>query len=71
MPEEKMLSDEEYENVVGYKLAMGMADEMLERGIISIDEHEKIDQKMCEKYCINFRSIFRNIGRKRLDRYFV
>lgn len=64
MQEEAKLSDKEYENVVSYKLAMGMADEMLERGIISAAEHERIDMRMCEKYCINFRSIFRNIARK-------
>ena len=52
------------ENVVAYRLAMTMANEMLSRGIISEEEFAKIETKMCEKYCINLSSFFRYNGSK-------
>lgn len=61
------MTKEEAERITGYKLAMNMADSMLAQGIISEEEHYKIDQKMCEKYCIKITSIFRNYARKSVD----
>ena len=48
------------EDILAYKLAMSMAESMLKQGIITVDEFNKIEQKFCVKYCINFSSVFRN-----------
>ena len=69
MQEGKKLTVEESDNVMNFRLAMGMADDMLEKGIISESEHRQIEQKMGEKYCIKISSIFRIICRKSLDIY--
>lgn len=69
MQEEKKLSSEENDNLMNFRLAMSMADDMLEKGIISESEHRQIEQKMGEKYCIKISSIFRIICRKSLDNY--
>ena len=52
---------ENYQNILMYKLAMSMADDMLKRGIITPGEHGLIEQKMCEKFSINSSSIYRNM----------
>lgn len=52
---------ENYQNILMYKLAMHMAEEMLKKGIISSDEYDKINDKMCEKFSIKITSIYRNI----------
>lgn len=67
LPAGRGMTKEEAERITGYKLAMSMADSMLEQGIISTEEHYKIDQKMCEKYGIKITSIFRNYARKSVD----
>ena len=64
LPAGREMTKEEAERITGYKLAMSMADSMLAQGIISEEEHYKIDQRMCEKYCIKITSIFRNFARK-------
>ena len=69
MQEEKRLTAEESDNVMSFRLAMSMADDMLEKGIISETEHRQIEQKMGEKYCIKITSVFRIICRKSLDNY--
>ena len=69
MQEEKRLTAEERDNVMNFRLAMSMADDMLEKGIISETEHRQIEQKMGEKYCIKISSILRIICRKSLDIY--
>ena len=53
---------ENRENVLGYTLAVMMAEELLNKGIISKEEYGKIELKYCEKYCINLSSIFRKIA---------
>lgn len=50
---------ENKENVFRYTLAMSMVESMLEKGIISTSEYDQMELKFCEKYCINFASIFR------------
>ena len=62
--ERRGMEKEMYENVMGYRLAMSMANMMLSRGIISEEEFAKIETKMCDKYCINLSSIFRYLGSK-------
>lgn len=52
---------ENYQNILMYKLAMHMAEEMLKNGIISSDEYDKINDKMCEKFSIKITSIYRNM----------
>ena len=52
---------ENYQNILMYKLAMHMAEEMLKKGIISSDEYDKINDKMCEKFSIKITSIYRNM----------
>jgi len=47
------------ENIMAYNLAMSMALSMLNKSIISVDEFNKIEQKFCKKYCIDFSSVFR------------
>lgn len=53
------MKNEITENVFRYTLAMSMVESMHEKGIISDVEFDKIELKFCEKYCINFASIFR------------
>ncbi len=67
LPVGREMTKDEVDMLMGYKLAMSMADAMLRQGIISVEEHYKIDQKMCEKYGIKITSIFRNYGRKSVD----
>ncbi len=67
LPVGREMTKDEAKRIMGYKLAMNMADSMLAQGIISEDEHYKIDQKMCEKYGIKITSIFRNYDRKSVD----
>ena len=55
--------------IMNYKIAMGMAREMVQKGIISEEEFNKINDKISEKYCINFDSIFRENGLKSLDKF--
>ena len=52
---------ENYPNILMYKIAMSMAEEMLKKGIISSDEYTNIEAKMCEKFSINSCSIYRNM----------
>ena len=52
---------ENYLNILMYKIAMSMAEEMLKKGIISSDEYTNIEAKMCEKFSINSCSIYRNM----------
>lgn len=67
MQGEKRLTAKENSNLMSYRLAMGMADEMLSKGIISESEHSKIELRMCEKYGIKIMSIYRIICRNTLD----
>ena len=46
------------ERIIAFRLAMSMANIMLKRGIISVDDYKKIQQSMAEKYGISLSSIF-------------
>ena len=50
-----------YQNVIMYKLAMHMAEDMKNRGIITAEEYVQIEQKMREKFSIKSTSIYRNL----------
>lgn len=50
---------ENSEGVFRYTMAMSMVESMLEKGIISVQEYARMELQFCEKYCINFASIFR------------
>ena len=52
---------ENYQNILMYKLAMHMAEDMKNRGIITEEEYVRIEQIMCLKFSINSTSILRNI----------
>ena len=52
---------ENYQNILMYKLAMHMAEDMKNRGIITDEEYVRIEQKMCEKFSIKSTSIYRNM----------
>ena len=52
---------ETYQNIIMYKLAMHMAEDMKNRGIITEEEYVTIEQKMCEKFSIKITSIYRNM----------
>lgn len=45
--------------LLGYKSAMKQARDMVEKGLISVDEYTNIEQKMCEIFGINISSIYR------------
>ena len=50
-----------YQNIIMYKLAMHLADDMKKRGIITDEEYVQIEQKMGEKFSIKSTSIYRNM----------
>ena len=50
-----------YQNIIMYKLAMHLAEDMKNRGIITDEEYVTIEQKMCEKFSINSTSIYRKM----------
>jgi len=58
------MEKKDYENLMNYRVAMAMAEEMLSQGIITKEEYDKAEEKICEKYGINFSSIFRLCGSK-------
>lgn len=62
--ERRGMDKEMYENIIGYRLAVTMAKTMLSQGVITIEEFNLIETKMCEKYRINLSSIFRDNGSK-------
>lgn len=47
-------------NIFGYRIAMSLADEMFQEGIISAKEYGRIDTIMAKKYNLNSCSIFRD-----------
>lgn len=48
-----------YERLIGYKSAMLQAQIMFQRELITAEEYGVIETKMCEKYCIDCGSLFR------------
>ena len=52
--------DKHYSSLISYKSAMALAKTMYIRGIITAEEYEIIETKMCEKFGINSCSIFRD-----------
>lgn len=52
--------DKQYSSLVSYKTTMALAKTMYTRGIITAEEYEIIETKMCEKFGINSCSIFRD-----------
>lgn len=53
--------DEQYSSLISYKSATALAKTMYIRGIITAEEYEIIETRMCEKFGINYirKSIFR------------
>ena len=52
--------DKQYFSLISYKSAMSQAKLMYSKGIITAEEYEIIETKMCEKFGINSCSIFRD-----------
>ena len=51
----------DFTKVQAYQSAMTLAKNMLEKGIISKDDIVLIENKLAEKYGLNFGSIYREI----------
>ena len=56
------MQEENKDNMMLYQTAMAMAKNMLDKGIITVAEFNKIEAEFCKKYCINISSIFRRIA---------
>lgn len=56
------MQEENTDNMMLYQTAMAMAKNMLDKGIITVVEFNKIEAEFCKKYCINISSIFRRIA---------
>ena len=54
-----MMNAEYYKALIGYKSAMAQAKIMVERGLLTPAEYVAIETKMCERFGINFRSLYR------------
>lgn len=52
--------DKQYSSFISYKSAIAQAKLMYSKGIITAEENEIIETKMCEKFGINSCSIFRD-----------
>lgn len=52
--------DKHYSSLISYKSAMAQAKIMHSKGIINAEEYGIIETKICEKFCINSCSIFRD-----------
>ena len=50
---------EYYKSLIGYKSAMAQARIMVERGLLTPAEYVAIETNMCERFGINFRSLYR------------
>lgn len=46
--------DKQYSSFISYKSAMAQAKLMYSKGIITVEEYEIIETKMCEKFGIRF-----------------
>lgn len=52
--------DKEYKaKLISYRQTMSITKAMLERGIITAEEYDKIDKIMTNKYGVNSSTIFR------------
>lgn len=49
-----------FDALTGYKNAMLQAKQMLQQGLVTCKEYAIIETKMCEKYCINSCSLYRD-----------
>lgn len=53
------MNNDMYEKVLDYRTAMAIVTTMLENGIISKEEYDKIDTIMTKKYGVNSYTIFK------------
>ena len=53
------MTNEYYDAVISYNLAMAQAKELVLRGLLTTEEYAIIETKMCQKYGINSCSIYR------------
>ena len=48
-------------DIIGYCSAIAQARRMLKLGIISLDDYEKIDHVLLEKYSLSLSSLYRDM----------
>jgi hypothetical protein len=48
-------------DIIGYCSAIAQARRMLKMGIISLDDYEKIDRVLLEKYKLSLSSLYRDM----------
>lgn len=53
------MNKEMYERIIDYRTAMAVVTTMLENGIITMEEYDKIDTIMTKKYGVNSYTIFK------------
>ena len=53
------MTNEYYDAVISYKLAMTLVKKMFLKGLLTPEEYGIIETKMCQKYGINSCSIYR------------
>ena len=49
-------------DIIGYCSAIAQARRMLKMGIISLDDYEKIDHVLLEKYKLSLSSLYRDMA---------
>ena len=49
-----------YDALTKYKSAMAQARIMLSKGLITAEEYAIIDTNMCERYCVDLDSLYRD-----------
>jgi len=57
--EGKAMDSNFFDALLGYKSAMAQAKSLYTKGLINADEYAIIETKMCERYGINFGSLYR------------
>ena len=53
------MDNKAFNALLGYKSAMAQARIMHSKGLITREEYRIIETKMCELFCINFDSLYR------------
>lgn len=58
MPEKDTENNAYWDQVIAYRMSMTIVKELLEKGIISKEDHKVISKKLAEKYGLDNDSIF-------------
>lgn len=63
------MSEKQMQNEKLYLATMSMAKKLLNDGVISDDEYEKIDTSFIEKYSISLSTLFTDISLIKFEKY--